>query len=285
MTNRGALRPAVAVAVLLLSACAEPGGAAAPTAPTSLPDDAGGLVLRVEYVGGFATSSMITGRLPLVSVYADGRVLSDGPVEAIYPGPAWPNVQVTQLSPAQVQALVDRALAAGGAETRDLGSPPVADVPSTRFTVVTASARAVREVYALGEFDREAGSGLTDEQVRARARLSALLTTLLDAAGNGGSPDEYEPEAVAALFSPWVDPGDNLGQPARPWPGPAVPATPASPLRPACVTATGVQATALRDAARAANANTPWTTPDGNRWTVVFRPLLPDESGCADLPG
>jgi hypothetical protein len=24
-------------------------------------------------------------------------------------------------------------------------------------------------------------------------------------------------------------------------------------------------------------------SPDGTRWTVTFRPLLPDESGCADL--
>ena len=28
---------------------------------------------------------------------------------------------------------------------------------------------------------------------------------------------------------------------------------------------------------------TPWVTSDGARWTVTFRPLLPDESSCADL--
>ena len=31
-----------------------------------------------------------------------------------------------------------------------------------------------------------------------------------------------------------------------------------------------------------ANANTPWTS-GGNQFTVTFRPLLPDETGCADL--
>jgi hypothetical protein len=49
------------------------------------------------------------------------------------------------------------------------------------------------------------------------------------------------------------------------------------------VTATGDQARALLDAARAGNAATPWTTADGTRWSVLFRPLLPDETGCADL--
>ena len=50
------------------------------------------------------------------------------------------------------------------------------------------------------------------------------------------------------------------------------------------MTATGDQARAILDAAGSANAATPWVTPDGMPWTVVLRPLRPDESGCADLP-
>jgi hypothetical protein len=52
-----------------------------------------------------------------------------------------------------------------------------------------------------------------------------------------------------------------------------------------CVSATGDQARALLDAAGSANSATPWVTADGTRWSVTFRPLLPDESGCADLGG
>jgi hypothetical protein len=33
----------------------------------------------------------------------------------------------------------------------------------------------------------------------------------------------------------------------------------------------------------AAAAATPWRTADGSLWSLAFRPLLPDESGCADL--
>jgi hypothetical protein len=37
------------------------------------------------------------------------------------------------------------------------------------------------------------------------------------------------------------------------------------------------------DAAGSANALTPWVASDGTRWSVTFRPLLPDEGGCTDL--
>ena len=42
---------------------------------------------------------------------------------------------------------------------------------------------------------------------------------------------------------------------------------------------------ALLEAAARPMPTTPWLTGDGTRWSVVFRPLLPDETGCADLDG
>src|SRR4051812_32113999 len=122
--RRGVTRtPAAAVLalVLVLSACAQrsdAGGAPAPASPgVDLPDDGDALVLQVASTGGFVTPEMLAGRLPLLSVYADGRVLSEGPVPAIYPGPAWPNVQLQQIDPATLQALVQHAFAAGVADT------------------------------------------------------------------------------------------------------------------------------------------------------------------------
>lgn len=283
MTILGALRPALSTAVLLgLAACGERGGTAAPApAPTSeVPAAAEGLVLRAEFTGGFVTPSALAGRLPIVSVYADGRVLTEGPVAAIYPGPALPNLQERRIDRGAVQDLVDRALDAGVAETDDLGSPPVADAPSTRFTLVTESETYVREVYALWETPPE-GSGLTDDQRAARKELSDFLTAL---EGDAEKTAPYAASAVAAIASPWVDPQDGLTQPELPWPGPALPGEPTGGLPDAsCVTATGDQAQALLTAAGSANAATPWVTTDGARWSITFRPLLPDESGCADL--
>jgi hypothetical protein len=278
------VRSVDAVALLLaLGACAQrgAGGTPEPTGPSAtLPDDADALVLQVAYVGGFVTPETTVSRLPVVSVYADGRVITEGPTAAIYPGFAWPNVQVHRIAPQEVQRLVDDAFAAGVADTEDLGMPPLADVPSTRFTVTTATETYVREVYGLVETPPD--SGLTPEQEEARAALRGLadeLTGSVDAAG-----DAYVPEAVAAIVRPWADPADGLEHPAAAWPGPALPGEPTGALPDlTCVTAEGDQAAALRAAAADANVLTPWTSPDGARWSVTFRPLLPHETGCADL--
>jgi hypothetical protein len=287
MTIRGVLRPAVAAALLLgLASCGEGGiTGEAPPAPVSWePAATDGLVLRAEFTGGFVSPSATAGRLPLISVYANGRVLTEGPVAAIYPGPALPNVQEQHIDRAAVQELVDRAMAAGVAETSDLGTPPVADAPSTRFTLVTAAHTYVREVTALRETPPE-GNGLTADQQAARKKLSEFLT-LLQGPAEGAASVPYQPSAVAAMVTPWVDPQDGLPQPEVAWPGPALPGEPTGGLPDVtCVTATGDQAQALVAAAGSANAATPWVTADGARWSVTFRPLLPDESSCADLQG
>jgi hypothetical protein len=281
--------PAVVLGlVLVLSACAQrsdAGGAPPPASPgVDLPDDGDALVLQVAHTGGFVTPEMLAGRLPLVSVYADGRVLSEGPVIAIHPGPAWPNAQVQQVDRATVQTLVEHALTAGVADTADLGTPPVADAPSTRFTVTTAAGTTVREVYALSE-GAGSSSGLTDAQQAARAELTDLLTELTDLLGRAGQAP-YEPTAVASLARPWSAPDDPVlgARPDVPWPGPALPGQTVGPDL-GCSVATGDQAVAVVAAARGADQLTPWTTADGARWAISFRPLLPHESGCADLDG
>jgi hypothetical protein len=288
MTVMGFVRPVASVALLLaVAGCAERGGGAADPEPgSSVPAAADGLVLRVDHTGGFVTPSMLAGRLPTVSVYADGRVLSEGPVPAVHPGPALPNLQVGQIEAGAVQELVDRALAAGVAESGDLGMPPVADAPSTRFTVITADDTYVREVYALWESGGTSDSGLTADQEAARAKLSDLLATLTDGSATATDTTSYEPDALAAVVWPWIDPQDGLTQPEQPWPGPGLPGEPmGGPADVSCVVATGEDAQALLDATRSANAATPWVTVDGARWSVLFRPLLPDETGCADLTG
>jgi hypothetical protein len=286
MTIPGVLRPALVAAALLgLAACGERGAGGSPSPATSSAEPAAtdGLVLRVETTGGFVSPSATVGRVPLVSIYADGRVIAEGPVAAIYPGPALPNLQEQRLDPTAVQDLVDQAMTAGVADTSDLGTPPIADATSTRITVVTASHTYVREAYALTE-TRSDNTGLTGAQQAARTKLGSLVDTLSGQTEAGSDSVPYRPEAVAALAAPWSDPQDGLTQPDIAWPGPALPGEPVGGLPDlTCVTATGDQAQSLLAAAVPANTATPWVTSDGARWTVSFRPLLPDESSCADL--
>jgi hypothetical protein len=285
MTRSRPAVPALAL-LLLLSGCAQPPAGPADPAPTpSGPAASAGLVLGVEQTGGLVPSTTV-GRLPLLAVYADGQVITEGPVPAIYPGPALPNLQVHTVDRTGVQDLVDRALEAGVAETTDLGSPPVADAFTTRFTLVLDDRTVVREVYALHETpDRGEVEGVTPDQAEDRKRLRDLLDSLT-APGDAAGTAPYEPAAVAAIASPWIDPQDGLAHPEQPWPGPRLPGEPVpGPTGVGCVTATGEEAAALLAAASSATTLTPWTTADGSRWSVTFRPLLPDESGCADLIG
>src|SRR4051794_12951762 len=190
---------AALVLLLLLGACARStsdkgDGTPYPYAPDQL-------VLRVAYTGGFVTPQVLASRLPLVSVYGDGRVLTEGPTPAIYPGPALPNVQVSHIEQSAVQDLVDAALDAGVGDPDDLGSPPVADAPSTRITVSTGLETLETEVYALQEAPED-GGGLSADQLAARSKLVDFLARL-----NGvstGESEPYSPTAVAALASTYL---------------------------------------------------------------------------------
>ncbi|BCJ48526.1 hypothetical protein Asp14428_00010 [Actinoplanes sp. NBRC 14428] len=289
MTSLRGLRTAAAAATLiLLGACAQPAAdapgdspsPAAPPGPSAGPD---ALVLRVAQTGGFVGPDALAGRLPDLSVYADGRVIFTGPTTAIYPGPALPNVLFRTISAAQVAELTRQAVAAGVRQGADYGQPGVADATTTEVTVVTDAGEQRVAANALREA-RPDDARLTAAQKQARTKLAGFLDSAEKlAAGPGAKP--YEPEILAAVVRPYVEPGDDL--PARPktveWPGPALPGEPlTAALKLSCVTVTGEQRDAVLAAAKDAHATTPWIS-GGNGWTLTFRPLLPGETGCADL--
>ncbi|MFE7629272.1 hypothetical protein [Kocuria sp. NPDC057446] len=270
------------------------GTPSAPSTPPSTPwGPAEGPVIEVAHTGGFATPELLASRLPLVSVHADGRVITPGPQIAVFPPPALPGLQVQHVDEDAVAVLVERALRAGVGGSDDLGSPPVADLPSTRFTVRAQDGTRVREVYALGA---ESPHGppddtLTPEQRAARAALQALVQELGDPASvlpedAVGAQEVYVPEAVAGVVTAWQGPPDGPEPRPVPWPGPPLPGEPLEPrLGLSCVLAAGEQARAVMDAAAAADSLTPWVSEDGGRWSVALRPLLPHEQDCTDLLG
>lgn len=297
------LPPAVAV-LLLVAACVPraPGGDGRPSPGPDPAPPAEGLVLQVAHTGGFVTPQLLASRPPLVSVYADGRVITQGPQIEIFPPPALPNLQVQHVDADAVPELVDRALRAGVAESGDLGRPPVADLPSTRFTLVTQDGTHVREVYALGaeeppgppggnETGDDGPGGPTAGQRAARAELQELLGALGDPASvlpadAVGASEDYVPDAVAGVVTEWTDPQGELEHRPVPWPGPPLPGEPFEPrLGLHCVLAAGDQAEAVLAAARSASTATPWLSEDGRRWSVALRPLLPHEEDCTDLAG
>jgi hypothetical protein len=280
---RGTLIAAAVPRALLLCACAQQTAAGSPAGSAGTPESttaksprANDLVLRTETYGGFVAPNMILGRFPQISVYGDGRVLSEGPVPSIYPGPALPNIQVSMITPELLQHLVQEGLTAGVRNGADLGQPGVADAPTTRVTVVTAAGKQVVTINALSQApsnDRR----LTADQRDARTKIAAYVKKLGALPKN---PTAYRPTAVVVYAAPWTKPASGPVPPAKAWPGPALPGSDIDPAtRAGCVAVTGDQAATVLTAAKGANALTPWTT-GSSKWRIVFRPLLPDENGC-----
>ncbi|MEV4640955.1 hypothetical protein AB0J80_26805 [Actinoplanes sp. NPDC049548] len=282
-TFRGLRAAAAAATLVLLGACAQPVAADESVAGSPPVSDGDALVLRVRQTGGFVGPDALAGRLPEVSVYADGRMIFNGPTTAIYPGPALPNVLVRSLSAEQVTQLTRQAVTAGVRPGTDFGQPGVADATTTEVTVVTDAGEQTAGANALREALPD-DPALTAVQKQARTKLIGFLDEL-DKLTSGTGAQPYRPETLAAVVRPYVDNTDALpGRPAAmPWPGPALPGEPlAEAQKLGCVTMTGEQRDAVLAATKEANASTPWSS-GGNGWTVTLRPLLPDETGCADL--
>ncbi|BBH71021.1 hypothetical protein ACTI_77060 [Actinoplanes sp. OR16] len=274
--------------LMLLGACAQPGAAGSAGEPSSgdpvtesarAGTDADAVVLRVQYRGGFVPPQFLAGRLPLVSVYADGRVITEGPTTLIYPGPALPNLQVARITPEEVTQLAAEAGEAGVKTGADFGQPNVADIPSTLVTVVTGYGKQSVDVVALNEAQPD-DSSLTAANQAARKKLKTFVDKL---AGLGADSQPYAAEEVAAIARPWTEPGDDLGGKPVTWPGPQLPGEALnSDAGVNCLAVTGAEKDAVLAAAAKANQQTPWESA-GKQWSVTFRPLLPDESGCESL--
>jgi hypothetical protein len=280
------VRAALVSLALLAAGCARPTDAADGEGGGGVTFPGGDTVaVRVDYVGGFVPATYNLTRLPTISVYADGRVITDGPTTREFPPKALPNIQLRKISSGDVQKLVGKALDAGVGNPTDFGTPGVTDLPNTRITVTTSDGVKKTEVYAL--MDEMADAGLTPAQEQARRKLLDLIKALTDldttlGAGKVSAVEQYQPTKVAAVAGPYQAQGDVQPGPEIAWPGPALPGTSLGEgLNLGCVVAEK-EAAAVMTAAAKATSITPWTS-GGKQWTVTLRPLLPDEAGCESL--
>jgi hypothetical protein len=275
------------VVVVAAGGCAARAAAHAGPGPgpaaTATGDD---LVVQVEEVGGFVAPSTIVTRVPTISVYADGRVITAGPQDDIFPGPALPNILVQRISTTDVARLATMARDAGVGTATDTAQMGVADASTTRFTVRVGDDLQTTDIYALDMSDAQM---MTGAQRAVRLALKALVAKLADLP-HTLSPDAvskaepYRPTAMTAIAWPHDTTDPNAPrQREMDWPGPTLPGVPLNPgMDLHCILVTGTSLTGVLDAAAKANVATPWTSA-GRQWTVGFRPLLPDERDCEDL--
>ena len=312
--RRGALAGAVAgVLVLALAGCqtgrADDGGDAGAGGEGDVSDggdvsgdlpeisgDGSTLVLQVRSGGGFVPWGYDFATVPSLSVYADGTAIVHGPTTLEYPGKALPNLQVVHLADGALDEIVaaaaDADLLAPGP---DYGMPNVTDLPTTTVTIAVGGETFEHGAYALGAGPGETASGdegmfgggesgLTDEQSAARVALAQFVQRATDLVGAAGGDESYAITALGVLAMA-VDPAtqvdvEGIDVQVLPWPVEAVALSGAGQ----CALVEGADAQTLLATLAEANQLTQFEQ-DGVTYQTWFRPLLPDETGCADLVG
>lgn len=268
--------------------------------PGGVPAGVGAPVVQVWSAGGFVPVGRDFSQVPELTVYEDGTIITPGPQIRIYPGPLLPYVLVSQLDAADVEAIVAAARAAGLLTAApDYGMPGVADLPTTHIAITVDGVTYEHAAYALGYVSGEgmdgagmdgegvdgAGvppavvSGLTEEQVAARAVLAEFLTQVNGIALAEADTTEYAPTAVA-MFAWALEGSDAATQPEAevvPWPID-------TPLADAheCTVIDGDAASVLLTALGTATQTT-YFEQDGVTYQAWVRPLLPHETSCAAI--
>jgi hypothetical protein len=286
---------------MLLSACSaaagpSPSGAPGPSAttpPTPAPSpspttgDSATLLLRVTTEGGFIGPAANLAALPQVTVLADGRILTPGAVDAIYPGPLLLPVEVRDVGPTGAAAIL-AAIRAAGLDKAGAGAGGgiPGDTGTTVFLVDVDGAQVTnRLVLGGGLPGRPGGAGSPDP---AAAAASDLLSKLMDPSESWGASSAPSTTFAPVGFRVYVAPGapasdGTLTEPTVAWPlstpldafgVAAVPDRGIAGLRQGVTL--GADAQALLPILTKANVLTPFSS-GGHVFTLYVRALLPDE--------
>lgn len=293
---RAAMRLARLAAFLIVSlslvACVASAGTVNPTPPpSSSPDpvDPNTPIFRVGWEGGFVTPEMLLGRLPIVVVYADGRVITQGPVPAIYPGPLMPNLQERTISAAALERLIELAREKNLLRTVHYDYPGIADAPDTVLEIELDGTSYRVSAYALAEaaIDLPDG-GLDQASIDGRAALREFIDALTGIPASD-FVDEEHPYAFEGLRiyagKAVVVPNSEVPgeQPAVDWPledlAAAGEGVDNSPLEVRCQVVDDEDLDEVLPLLEAANSLQTFRSGD-ELYSLTVVPLYADETGC-----
>ena len=284
-------RPAALLAIAAVAmACVGSAGAAGSTASPK-PVDPDKVIFRVSWEGGFVTPEMLLGRLPTVVVYADGRVITQGPVLAIYPGPFMPNVQERTLSEAGLERMIELAREKDLLKDVHYDFHGIADAADTVLEIHLDGKSYRVSAYALAEagFDGEIAPAIELEpaEVEGRAALREFIDALMTVPETdyADQPHAYDFEALRLYMKPAqiVEdsefPGEQL---PIAWPlddlatsGTAID----NPSVERCLVVEGDDLETVMPLLQGANQLSVFES-QGELYSLIPQPLYPGESGC-----
>lgn len=236
-------------------------------------------MLKITSDGGFVPREWALTSLPMLLV-ADGTAFVQGPVLAIYPGPALTPVWTRTLDAAALEALATAAREAGLLTDKELdyGFPNVADAPTTTIEVTVGGTTYRQSIPALGLED----GGLTADQQALRDKAGTFVQTAMNLdglAGGGhvGPETQYQPTKWR-LFALTVNPDDyanDVEPEIRDWPMASIDLATASE----CTVVTGADAATIATEFADATQLTFFTQGEAT-YQVLVRPILPGETDC-----
>ncbi len=268
----------LALFTLLIVAC---GGGGA-TSTTVDPDAPERPILTITDEGGFRPVEWILNSPPRFVVTNKGRLLHQGPMVELYPGPLLPNIQVATVDDETMKQIMqyieDVSLPAiTGTSIDNDAAQFVADATNTVFTYLDPNGVSHSySVYALG-FDTQGEKKLIN------AQLTSLLE-LLDRTASTTNAGAYLPASIQVFAGTLQFPVDQQFANIKPWPL-SSPFADIKEVIPGwkCLVVEGAEAATLLNVFSEANQITTWDEA-GVELQLLPRGLMPGEKGCQE-PG
>ena len=255
------------------------------TSPPSVPGgNEDGVLLQLSHEGGFAPAAFIVNRVPTLTLFTDGTILSEGPTPAIFPGPALPNMQqsvIDRQTLADILELIEIIGFPEFAEVRNNDAANfVADATDTVVRYFDDSGEHLFSVYALGigALPNDPGRQPPEEILNL-----GLLVDLLNNASFSDATEPYEPTALQLVMLLNEGPADPQFANSMPWPfGDLSIGDFVGNGFLSCATIDGARVPGAVAALAGANSMTTYEL-DGQEHHVLARPLIPGEKPCAML--
>lgn len=257
-------------------------------------------LVRLEYVGGLTTPEFQLTNTPFYVLASDGTQIQAGVQIAIYPPPALPALVGSTLTQAGIDAVLAKAEEAGlTGEDADYRNEMVADAAELHITVTHEGRTTTTIAYGLDSLPADADPELVPAWERIQAFTAYVSTPVMDLPSEYVEQGErfYEiseleiiaipGESAQVEFSgepiawPLDVPLDEIGIPLEE----AVGGENYGPIFPGARTAVlaDEDLDAVLPLAEQANQLSPWES-GGERYWVLFRPLLPGEVGGLARP-